>query len=259
LFWALLALYLARIPRAVKGPRRAPLEESRFGIRTGRAEEIQAADLPALDAYCRDQNLELLIARCDAADTPAAQALEEAGGRLMDTIVYWERDYQKRPLECDSGDDRVRVAEASDERAVIEIARESFAGYYGHYHADKRLDRTATDAAYVDWAERSLRDPGVADAVLVAEVGGRILGFCTTQMETDDRCNWILAAVAAEGRRHGIYRAMGESSMAWAKARGAKAFYSSTQIGNVAVQKVWARLGMEFAKAVHTFHWWRSR
>ena len=151
------------------------------------------------------------------------------------------------------------MAEASDERAVIEIARESFAGYYGHYHADKRLDRTATDAAYVDWAERSLRDPGVADAVLVAEVGGRILGFCTTQMETDDRCNWILAAVAAEGRRHGIYRAMGESSMAWAKARGAKAFYSSTQIGNVAVQKVWARLGMEFAKAVHTFHWWRSR
>ena len=247
---------MARIRPAVKGLRRSPLEESRFGIRTGRVEGVQADDLPELTNFCRAEDLELLIARCDAAEVTAAQALEDAGARLMDTIVYWERDFLKRPTEPDLGDPRVRPAVSADQAAVLEIARESFAGYYGHYHADKRLDRHATDAAYVDWAQRSLHDATVADAVLVAEVDRRVAGFCTVQMEPGQRCNWILAAVAADGRRHGLYRAMGQASMAWAHAQGAGAFYSSTQIGNVAVQKVWARLSMEFFRAVHTFHWW---
>jgi RimJ/RimL family protein N-acetyltransferase len=241
----------------LRGLRRAPLEEARFGIRTARAEEVTAEDLPALLDFCGEESVQLLIARCDASDLCAAQALEEGGARLMDTIVYWERDLAKRPPEEGLADPRVRPATRSDEAAVIAIAQESFAGYYGHYHADRRLDRAATDAAYVDWAARSLSDPSAADTVMVAEVEGAVSAFGTLKIESDGRCNYILAAVAASAGRLGLYRAIAATGIEWAAARGAPAFYSSTQIGNLAVQKVWARLGMELSGAVNTFHWWR--
>ena len=241
----------------MKGLRRAPLEEARFGIRTARVDGVRAPDLHEVIEFCRTEDVRLLIARTAASDMCAAQALEDAGARLMDTVVYYERDFAKRPLENDLSDARVRPATAADEAAVIAIARESFAGYYGHYHADPRLDRAATDAAYVDWAARSLHDREVADQVLVAELEAEVSAFGTLQQDADGRCNYVLAAVAAAGRRHGLYRAIAGTGMAWAMKSGASAFYSSTQIGNLAVQKVWTRLGMEPADAVHTFHWWR--
>jgi hypothetical protein len=44
--------------------------------------------------------------------------------------------------------------------------------------------------------------------------------------------------------------------MAWCASRGAARMMVSTQINNVAVQKVWARLGFEPNYAYYTFHKW---
>ena len=61
------------------------------------------------------------------------------------------------------------------------VAAASFRDYFGHYHADPRLDRAKCDETYASWAERSCVDEAVASGVLVAEHGGRVAGFLTLQ------------------------------------------------------------------------------
>jgi len=45
-------------------------------------------------------------------------------------------------------------------------------------------------------------------------------------------------------------------ALRWFEARGRSRMLISTQITNVAVQKVWIRLGFEPSKSYYTFHKW---
>jgi hypothetical protein len=46
------------------------------------------------------------------------------------------------------------------------------------------------------------------------------------------------------------------AAMAWLAARGRTRMVVSTQITNLAVQKVWARLGFEPSSSYYTLHRW---
>ncbi|NOT29098.1 MAG: hypothetical protein HOP15_01480, partial [Planctomycetes bacterium] len=74
----------------------APLERERFGIQSARANGVTAARLVEVLEFCRTERIQFLTARCRADDLGAAQALEAAGGRLMDTLVYWRHDLAAR-------------------------------------------------------------------------------------------------------------------------------------------------------------------
>ncbi len=243
----------------MKNLRLSEFEESRFGVRTARVECVRADDVPLVLEFAAEHGVAMLIARCDAADPGAAQALEDAGARLMDTLIYYERDLERRPPDASLADERMRPLKRDDPadlEAMAAIARSSFADYYGHYHADSRLDRRSADEAYVDWAVRSGRGE-LADQVIVAEVDGEPAGFGTFRVDPDGAGDFVLAAVSPDARQHGLYRAIAAAGMLWTQQRGATRYYSSTQIGNIAVQKVWCRLGMEPARAITTFHLWR--
>lgn len=234
----------------------APLETERFGVRTLRAGTVTVEEVPRLLGEVSSAQAELVIVRCHATDAATLQALQAGGFRVMDTIVYFERDLERRPLEPGAADPRVRLATAADTDEIVRVARVAFSDYYGHYHADPRLDRAAADEAYVHWTLRSCVEPGCADAVFVAEVEGRIGAFSTAIRDSEGRGDWLLAGVAPEAQRHGLYRAMAGTAMAWAAANGLRAFRSSTQLRNLGVQKVWVRIGMEPAAAYYTLHLW---
>jgi GNAT superfamily N-acetyltransferase len=59
---------------------------------------------------------------------------------------------------------------------------------------------------------------------------------------------------AAQGR--GLYRSLMLAGMHWSKLRDAGRMVVSTQITNIAVQKVWTRLGFEPSGSCYTFHKW---
>src|SRR5262249_28742175 len=150
----------------------------RFGVRTARVEAVTASDVPAILAFCAERRVQLLIARLPVGDERAAQTLEDAGARLMDTLTYWERDCAAHPPDEHTHDPRLRPAREAGLAPIEAMAREAFRDYAGHYHSDPRIDRARAAEAYVDWAVRSCRDRTVADEVLVAEVDGRVAGFC---------------------------------------------------------------------------------
>ena len=174
----------------------------------------------------------------------------------MDTLVYFSRDVLARPASEGSAPVGLRLARPDDAAEVSRIAAVAFHGYRGHYHADPRLDTAKSDEAYRSWAMRSVTTPGVADAVLVADEGERLLGFATLRLNTPAEGEGVLFAVAPEAQGRGIYRQFMMQAMSWVADQGAASMVVSTQLTNLAVQKVWVRLGFEPSRSYYTFHKW---
>ena len=235
----------------------SPLEEQRFGARTVRVNELERAHIPGLLAFCREHAVRLVIARTASADLEAAQAFEEAGGRLMDALVYYELDLaRKAPAATPSSG--IRPARPEEARALADIGALSFQGYRGHYHADPRLERAACDAAYTSWVERSVLDRSVAEAVYTAEVDGRLAAFATLRRNSPEEGEGVLFGVAPWAQGRGLYAELIRAGIAWCREKACARMVVSTQVTNLAVQKVWVRQGFEPSRSYFTFHLWLS-
>ncbi len=234
----------------------SPLEEERFGIRSARAASVTLETLPEIMHFCQANGVIFLIARCRVEELAAVHAMERAGFRLMDTLLYWACNLVKGLIPANDCTVLNRFMRAGEEDSVRGIAAEIFKGYFGHYHADPRLDPQQCDAAYVSWAERSCRSKDVAEEVLVAELDGRLVGFVTLRRNSAEEGEVVVGGVLPEAQGLGIYRAFLVRSMEWCKARGCTRMLVSTQVTNNAVQKVWARLGYEPSYAYYTLHKW---
>jgi GNAT superfamily N-acetyltransferase len=232
------------------------IDEARFGIRTARAAGVTAHTLPSVLDFCAKHNVVLLIARVPATDLQTAQSMERLGFSLMDVLVYFSRDLNGAPIPPDANRAVLRPVRPGEEEEVRRIAEGSFRGYAGHYHADPRLDKSKCDEAYTDWAYRSCISSDVADQVIVAVVNESLAGFATLRLNGADEGEGILFGVAPFAQGRGIYRSFMVRGMEWCLANGAKQMLVSTQLTNIAVQKVWARLGFEPSHAYYTFHKW---
>jgi GNAT superfamily N-acetyltransferase len=234
------------------------MDEERFGIRTAKASQVSATTLPALLDFCQAQGVTLLIARCPTSELEAAQAMEQRGFSLMDTLVYYARSLVNAPLPGDDGRTLVRPVRPGDEEPVRDVAAKCFQGYLGHYHADARLDRARCDEVYTDWAYRSCVSREVADEVLVAEIDGAVAGFATVRLNSLEESEGLLAGVATWARSRGVYRALLIERMRWSLSQGATRTLISTQVTNTTVQRQWTRLGYEPSHSYYTFHRWFS-
>lgn len=233
----------------------SPIDRDRFGIVTARDPEFTADTLPDVLRFCRAEGVRMLVARCAAEDLRAAQAMEEAGGRLMDTLVYWARALERPPVP-EAPPRWVRPLRPEDVADVGRVAAGAFRGYFGHYHADPRLDRAKADEVYVSWAVRSCTVPAAASQVLVAEHEGRVAGFLTLLPRGADELEIVLNGVDPALQRHGLYRGLVLGALGEGRRAGLRNVVVSTQLINLGVQKTWARLGFELSRAYHTFHLW---
>lgn len=232
--------------------------EERFGVRVALLDTATAEALGEALDRCAAEGVRLLIARCATEDMSTVHALEAAGCRLMDTLLYFRRGLADETLPSPVLDDRVviRPARLDDAPRVKEIAAEVFSGYGGHFHADPRLDRAACDAVYTSWARNSVLSRDVADEVLVAEMGGIVAGFLTLKFVTSQIGEGPLYGVAKEFQGQGLGRALMDHGLRWFKARGAVWMQMSTQVTNTRSQRVWIGLGFEPSHSCYTFHRW---
>lgn len=162
---------------------RSLIDSSRFGIAVGKVQIKSCTEIQSYLDCSRAEGLDLLIARSAADNFVTVHKLEEAGFRLMDTLLYFRRPLAK-PSPQAAG--FIRIARESDIDSLVAVAKVSFRDYPNHYRADRRLPRELTDAIYPDWAHQSLLDqPTVADQVLVAEIDGEIAGFGTLKFVGD--------------------------------------------------------------------------
>jgi GNAT superfamily N-acetyltransferase len=235
----------------------APLEETRFGVRTARtAGFVTAQSLPDVLEFCAANEVKFLIARSRAEEIGVAQDMEQRGFLITETTLFLVRDLTNTPVPPHEGTLTIRSLAPGEEPTVRAIAAQSFQGYFGHYHADARLDRAKCDEAYIDWAGRSCVSPELADAVLVAEAAGVVIGFLTLKRNSVDESQPMLSGVNPEGRRQGAYRMLIRQGLEWAQRSGAVRSVAAVHVANAGVLRALGKLGYEPTYAFYTFHKW---
>ncbi len=234
----------------------SPRDREKFKVISARAEEITPDDLEEIFTFCRKEKVKFLIARCRTDRLRAAQALEEAGAVLADTLVIYLRNLVRTPIPEVSGRYVIREMREGEEGAVRKIAEDAFRDYGGHYQADTRLAAESGEI-YSSWAYRAARKRDRDHAVIVAEKDGLIIGFTLIRMNNPSEGEGTLEGVSPRiAKRSLVQRDMAIGAKNWAKKNGAVRFLASVALTNTVMQKIIIRLGYEPYRSYYTFHLW---
>ena len=235
------------------------METSRFGVSCANFDG-SASTMPDLDAINREaeeMKISMISTRVSADDIERVHALEGDGYKLMDALVYYSGRLSALKQTVDLPVDlELRKALPSDATAVESIASAAFENYFGHYHADPRLNNKTADEVYTDWALRSVEAaPERAPTFLIIE-NSQILGFATTRMNSCKEGEIVLSGVAPSAHGRGLYGRLISSCSSHLLKNGASQLLVATQVNNYAVQKVWSRAGLFHTRSCYTFHKW---
>lgn len=237
--------------------RESPLDSDRFGLRVFRARAEQV-DGGRLFREIVANDVDIAIVRVPAGCGGQLQRLGHYGMHPIhaDTLVYYQvplTDREPQPLR---NRDLV-FAEATDGDAgeLDALVAGTFEGYVSHYHANPRLDPAHILAGYAEWAAGYLAGNAQGRIAWVARRDGVIVAFACCQHDEQQRqCEGVLFGVHPDHSGGGIYGDLIRYSQAQYRARGYRTMTVSTQVWNLAVQKVWGREGFVLDRAYDTFH-----
>jgi hypothetical protein len=228
------------------------MDSARFGLAVARADDVTAEAVPELLEFCAARRIDLLIARCDGGDQAAGRALTGAGLVMLEAMMNY-----RGPLAPGALRDEVREARPDDAPELERLAREGFADYNGHYHADPRLPREACREIYVDWTLRGLAGEG-ADVVFVAELDRRVAAYGLFTI-AGELLQFQLSSAAAWARGHQLYNAILDQGMAWGLERGAREVLGVVAHSTTPAHRNLVRAGLRPVSSFSTYHGWRDQ
>lgn len=234
-------------------PARSALDSARFGVEIYRGRITGSAGADTAFALATTTAVDMLIARVPAAELEVAQRFAQRGALLAGTLVGYRGATDHFSAGAPPSGYTLGLATAKDRDALDQVARSSFTDFAGHYHADPRLDRTAATEGYVQWCLACLDQPGHEVAVVRSD--GDLVAFATVRVD-DDVAEILLNGVHPAHQRRGLYAALVRHIGASLRLRSKGWIESSTQLSNLAPQKVWVRHGLEPAGSFFTFHLW---
>jgi ribosomal protein S18 acetylase RimI-like enzyme len=210
---------------------------------------LDEARVAAIDAWADAHDVECLYFLAAGDDPASAHAAEAAGFRQMDVRV--ELACSARP---DSLADGVREAREDDVETLRGIASSSHGAT--RFYADPNFPDERCDVFYDTWIRRSLE--GLADGVLVGEVGGKAAGYVSCHL--DGATGSIgLIAVDASARGHGLGVDLARGAIAWCASRGVDRMTVVTQGRNLAALRTFQRAGFLASSLDLWFHKWYRR
>jgi len=172
---------------------------------------------------------------------------------VADTLVYYSRIAKDSspPLEIRNSKTQYRRGEAPDLQGLLKTARKAFTGYINHYSANPLLKRQLILEGFEEWASTFLQ--GSPDKRLwVATSGDVVVGFIGCQVHGRE-LTIALNAVDPSFAGQGIYGDLLSFVLA-ATSTEFEQVTISTQVHNLAVQRVWQARGFRITKALNTIH-----
>lgn len=249
---------------------RADWDSTHFGLEIHRFDEIvedrHAASPPALEAAAHALVDQLLASTAGAALTLArvpldasstVRALEARGFRTFGAQLTFSTSGPL--LGPESPSLHLRRAVADDVPMLEALSAEAMAVVPTHLHANPTLMSDRVDALYAAWARNSVAG-GLADHVVVAEIGGAIAGFATGRLvdradAAEARLGTIpLVAVSAAHRGQGVGRAVVQRIVALLLAEGAQWVTVGTQANNVPATRLYVGLGFRPGQCAVNLH-----
>lgn len=228
-----------------------------WGQRTARVagDSLTEARCAAIDAWCCAHRVACLyfLAR---ADDPETTALAEAHEyHLMDIRMTLRRAAAGTLEQSGLGGAAtvlVRPYHRDDGPMLEAIARVSHR--HSRFYSDRHFPRAACDALYAAWIAKSC--DGDADAVRVAERGGRPVGYITCHRDAAGGGTIGLLAVWPEARGEGIGQHLVRDALAWFTANGVARLSVVTQGRNRAAQRLYQRCGFLTDDISLWYHKW---
>lgn len=204
-------------------------------------------DLRVALTQAQAQGFTHLIFRTPAEDLPAAWAAEQSGLRLVDIGLDSSFTFGTVPLPMPPTVP-IRDARPDDVPTLRELAADSF-----------RLSRFSADPFFTDEQVRSFHRAwlknlvgGLAQAVLVCELGGETAGFVSCAMAgTEGRIPLI--ATDAAYRRRGVASGLVSAALRWFADAGARVVHVKTQSTNYPALALYHRAGFTVSKSELTF------
>jgi acyl dehydratase len=236
----------------------SPLDSDRFGLRIFRGAAAGPVSARELFAELSGNAVDIAIVRTPSGSSQGVHGLARFGIHPIqaDTLVYYQvalQDYSPKALR---NHDVVFSHAAPEDLAELNaLVAHTFARYKSHYHANPLLDPAKILAGYAEWASSYLSSTDGTRAAWVARRNGAIVAFaCCSGDAEGENCEGILYGVHPDNAGGGLYGDLIRFTQQQYKARGFTCMKVSTQVWNLAVQKVWAREGFVLTKVYDTFH-----
>ncbi|MGC4037793.1 MAG: GNAT family N-acetyltransferase [Chitinophagaceae bacterium] len=232
----------------------SPKESARFGLRVFRA-DVESLDTAAfVDALDRDR-IDVAIVRLRSAVIASIDALHALGLApiVADTIVRYEIDLPSRAAA--EVTPILRIATPNDAALLASLAREIFADYLTHYHANPLFRRVDILDGYAEWAASHVADNSSGNAAWIVEIDGKPAGFSCYRIDADTRLAvGVLNGVVPLMRERGIYRRMLRQMLREFGARDLRRFAIATQAQNATVRRVWSSEDLTLRCTYTTLH-----
>lgn len=205
----------------------------------------QAGFLAHVEAEAAKEGFEHLTCKIDPNHKNCIYALENRMFLLTDTLITNCYDFtrnleQKASLTCEVGDVQER-----DVPTLMEIARSSY--QMDRFHSDPTLPNELCDQYYERWIENCCH--GFADVVKVGYLDGKPVGYAAAKYTPgEEYIQFMLVAVDPRARGRGVHTSMKYAKLEWARQLAKqhpsiKGILDGTQIGNIEVQRTWAKVG----------------
>lgn len=225
-----------------------------WGVRIGRVlgERLDRAAVAAVDDWAQREAVACLyFLGEDQRET--VEAAGAGGFGLVEPRLTLTHSRNDPPMRYEAPGVAVREHRAEDVPALRELARRT--RYVTRFAHDPRFPAERVVDYYEAWAVRSCE--GFADAVLVAEAEGGIVGYITCRLaERGVDSRFGIVAVDEGHRRSGAAAALLCEGAAWLEARGMETVSVDVAARNVRTQRYVQRQGFFTSAFRLYFHKW---
>ena len=231
------------------------VDSSRFGVRVyrGTFDEIRMNDL--FDEIIRER-MDVAIIRLRTECYNNLNNLEKMGFPFLvaDTLVHYTVDLsQHSPRPLRNSDLEFHPCGLKDNSVIDKLVDHIFSGYINHYTSNPLLKKTDILEGYKEWARSYCDAENLGRLAWIVYRKGEPIAFLTCLFKNDS-CEGILYGVTREASGGGVYGDLIRFSQNFFKVRGLKTMKVSTQVHNVAVQKIWVREGFYPTQSFMTIH-----
>lgn len=235
------------------------LDSQRFGFNVAKVNEFNTTPENLL-GLLKGNHVKLVISKINVNKLDLINELEDLGFQIKDIQATYKLELKDFIIDEDRNKNNIiiRDAQIDDIDQLEEIAIESFRKY-GHYYADKRLDQKKTNEIYGDWVKRSMKEKGVADKIILAEINNEIAGFLSFKLYNKGDFKYAaggLGAISHDYRNNKIFRLISLAGLNWGKELKLDWEEHNVLITNLPVIKTFSSLGFTMSDSFVTMHHW---
>jgi ribosomal protein S18 acetylase RimI-like enzyme len=232
------------------------LEDSeRFGLKIFRSMNYEL-NVPGILEQIMTEDVDVAIIRIPSTALSQIHTLEKTGMPyiIADTLATYEFDLATyEPLEMANNNIALSLATAEDHSELNFLVKETFGSYSNHYRMNPFFDNESVNEGYKDWM-RSYAGENEEKICWIVRRKGEPIAFAAYKYIGTAGFEGVLYGVLPRYRKRGIFRDLMINALNHAKEKDLEYMRVITQIENVAVQRIWTKLGFGLHHHDSTIH-----